>query len=344
VGIFSRLDRGSTLQQVIEAFNRTVDRDAGQNADASTQIRWTQYDGVEKDPHTAVVLASNNHTHKVRNTAGKHIAVLLAATSKDAVPTAANSVLLVEDTGLQLGVGKVLRLYDAAGTDYAELASDADGSLVLTGSGANSGRLTINNADASATIRTLVSFQEAGVAKVKLGLTPADLFAVLDPTGAVAVVTVDPATGNTAVAGTLLVSGAATLASGSVTGAWSIGGTATRAGAEVLSGAIDATLTANTDNWAPTGVATARIIRIGSTGGPWNLTGIAAPTGPVRQVLTLRNVSGVNVVLIYNSGSSLAGNRFVLPNGVNVTIAPQGALTLWYDTATAAWAPLDRAS
>jgi hypothetical protein len=236
------------------------------------------------------VLSSNNHTLKLRNTAGKHAAVLLAATSPTAVPTAANSVLLVEDAGRPLGAGVA--------------APSRRGRPPTTPSSPRRGR-------------------RAGARRERGE---------------------DPATGNTAVAGTLLVSGAATLASGSVTGAWSIGGTATRAGAEVLSGAIDATLTANTDNWAPTGVATARIIRIGSTGGPWNLTGIAAPTGPVRQVLTLRNVSGVNVVLIYNSGSSLAGNRFVLPNGVNVTIAPQGALTLWYDTATAAWAPLDRAS
>jgi hypothetical protein len=120
-----------------------------------------------------------------------------------------------------------------------------------------------------------------------------------------------------------------------LTGGLSVGGQM------VLSGVSSVALTADTNNWAPAGLATARLIRITNTGGPWTLTGMVAPTGPVAQVVTLRNVGATNVVLAYNSGSSSAGNRFLLAGGANVTIRPQGAITLTYDVTSAAWAVLD---
>src|SRR5687768_8238566 len=45
-----------------------------------------------------------------------------------------------------------------------------------------------------------------------------------------------------------------------VTGNWTFSGTITRSGADVQTGIISPTqLAANTDNWAPTGIATARV-------------------------------------------------------------------------------------
>lgn len=307
-----------------ELFNRLADRDMGNDARSATQIRWTQYDGNELDPHTGAALSSNNHTLKLRNTAGKHVAVLLSATSPTATPTLANSILLIEDTGLSLGAGKALRLYDTAGVDYVDLASDPDGSLVLSGSGANSGRLTINTTDTSATIRTMVALSEAGVGKVRLGLTATDLFAIIDPTGAAAVLTVDATTGGTAIAGSLLVGGPTALA-----------------GALTLSGVISpAQIVANTENYNPTGLATARVIRV-TTDAARNLGGIVAPAGPVGQVVTLRNFGSFGLVLLHESAGSTAANRMNLPNSVAMTLTSHAAVDLWYDVASTRWAPLN---
>lgn len=139
MGVYTRVDERSDW---VVAHNRLIDRDAGNNAQSATQIRWTQYGGVEIDPRTGATLSSNNHTLKIRSTVGKHRATLLAATSATATPSAANSVVLEEDDGLFIGAGKALRLYDAAGTDYAQLTSDADGGLVVGGSGASAGAIS----------------------------------------------------------------------------------------------------------------------------------------------------------------------------------------------------------
>lgn len=79
-----------------EAHNRLVFRDSGA-VGYGQQIRWTDYDGVEKDRRTGVVASTGNHTLKIRNTAGMHILVRNAADAAD--------VLKLEDGGLTVGVG-----------------------------------------------------------------------------------------------------------------------------------------------------------------------------------------------------------------------------------------------
>lgn len=99
-----------------------------------------------------------------------------------------------------------------------------------------------------------------------------------------------------------------------------------------------AQLTANTDNWSPTGLATASLIRL-STDASRNLTGIAAQAAGTE--LTLMNVGTQNCVLVHQA-TSTAANQFKLPGGTNITLGADAAVTLWYDGTTSRWRVKDR--
>lgn len=92
---------------LVQQINRYYHRDKG-NANYGDSIKWTQYGGPDFQQIT-------------RQTAGNHLAVLLAATSATASPGASNSVLLVQDAAVSIGAGKNLTLYNAAGTNGATL-------------------------------------------------------------------------------------------------------------------------------------------------------------------------------------------------------------------------------
>jgi hypothetical protein len=143
--VHTRLDARSAQRDVVQAYNRLVDRDAGNGGDAAraaTQIRWTQFDGSIPSVNGSVA-KTNQPTLLLRQKGGIHRRTLLSTTDPDGTLDASNCVELVDDAGLFVGAGKPIRLYDVAGVDYAQLTSDADGGLVLAGSGANAGLLTV---------------------------------------------------------------------------------------------------------------------------------------------------------------------------------------------------------
>lgn len=94
-----------------------------------------------------------------------------------------------------------------------------------------------------------------------------------------------------------------------------------------------AQLTANTDNWAVTGLGAASTIRA-STDASRNLTGIASPTAGQRVALI--NVGAFDLVLVHDA-TSTAANRFLCPNSANLTLNPNDSVTLWYDTTSSRW-------
>lgn len=99
-----------------------------------------------------------------------------------------------------------------------------------------------------------------------------------------------------------------------------------------LSGDISPTqIAANTDNYAPTGYATAGIMRL-STDASRNLTGIAG--GADGRILLLLNIGSFNLVL-KDDVTSTAANRFQLSGDVTLG-ADEGAL-LWYDSTSSRW-------
>jgi hypothetical protein len=94
-----------------------------------------------------------------------------------------------------------------------------------------------------------------------------------------------------------------------------------------------AQLTANTDDWNPTGLATAAVIRA-STDASRNLTGIVAPAAP--RAIALANVGAFDLVLKHDV-TSTAANRFFCPNDTDVTLQKDSAVILAYDATSDRW-------
>jgi hypothetical protein len=100
-----------------------------------------------------------------------------------------------------------------------------------------------------------------------------------------------------------------------------------------LSGDITpAQLTADTNDWAPTGLATAAVIRA-STDASRNLTGLTG--GADGRLLYLANVGAQDLVLKDESASSAAANRFALT--ADLTLTPDMVVALLYDGTSSRW-------
>lgn len=102
----------------------------------------------------------------------------------------------------------------------------------------------------------------------------------------------------------------------------------------VRTGVITPTaLAANTDDWNPTGLGAASVIRLAASAA-YNLTGIVAQPG--GTILVLENIGAFNVTLVDDS-TSTAANRFQLP--ANTVLAPDSALEFRYDDTSSRWRP-----
>lgn len=100
-----------------------------------------------------------------------------------------------------------------------------------------------------------------------------------------------------------------------------------------LSGDISPSqLTANTNDWAPTGLSTATTIRA-STDASRDLTGISAPS--TKRKLRIFNTGSNNLVLKNEDSNSTAANRFSF--GADRTLAAGDGVELWYDLTSARW-------
>lgn len=91
-------------------------------------------------------------------------------------------------------------------------------------------------------------------------------------------------------------------------------------------------LTGNVNNYAPTGLATSSVLRMTSDASR-NVTGLTG--GVDGRLVLLLNVGSFAIVLINESSSSTAANRFAL--GADLTIAAFGSVLLWYDSTSTRW-------
>lgn len=105
----------------------------------------------------------------------------------------------------------------------------------------------------------------------------------------------------------------------------------------ILSGIINATsLSGDVDNWNPTGLAGAFIIRTDTNGAARNVTGLVG--GAKGRCIRIYSVSPTyNLVLKHESGSSTAANRFQCPNAADYTVRPYGAVDVQYDHFVSRW-------
>lgn len=95
-------------------------------------------------------------------------------------------------------------------------------------------------------------------------------------------------------------------------------------------------LTANTDNWAPSGISTATVVRL-STDAIRNITGILAPDA-IRR-LTLINIGTKTAMLTGEDASSTAANRFAFYP--DEPLLPGATITIIYDLTSARWRKLE---
>lgn len=94
-----------------------------------------------------------------------------------------------------------------------------------------------------------------------------------------------------------------------------------------------AQIAANTDNWNPTGLASAAVIRA-STDASRNLTGLVG--GSDGRVVLLGNVGAFDLVLKHDA-TSTAANRFYCPNNADKTLNQNASAWLMYDTTSSRW-------
>ena len=95
-------------------------------------------------------------------------------------------------------------------------------------------------------------------------------------------------------------------------------------------------LTANTDNYNPTGWPLARVIRLSSSIAI-NLTGWQAPNPDVAQALQVLNTGAQTITFKHASASSTAANQFRGTGLADVALTAGGGLDLWRDPALQVW-------
>lgn len=96
-----------------------------------------------------------------------------------------------------------------------------------------------------------------------------------------------------------------------------------------------AQLTGNQNDWTPTGLSDASVIRL-STDASRTITGLTG--GASGRIMTLLNVGSNNAVLSNEDASSTAANRFALSGG-NITLTSGQTITLIYDNTSSRWRP-----
>lgn len=93
-----------------------------------------------------------------------------------------------------------------------------------------------------------------------------------------------------------------------------------------------AQITSDQNNYAPTGLATAAMLRLSSDAAR-NITGLSA--GVAAGMLALHNIGSYTITLKDESASSTAANRFALTG--DVAIAADAVVLLQYDATSSRW-------
>ena len=118
----------------------------------------------------------------------------------------------------------------------------------------------------------------------------------------------------------------------------------TNPGAEIQSGVISPTaFSGNVNDYAPTGFATASVVRLTAGNSGRSITGLAG--GAAGRRVTLINVTATSnqkFTLTHADSNSSAANRFACPSATNFIITNNGSAELWYDGTSSVWRVLNR--
>jgi len=98
---------------------------------------------------------------------------------------------------------------------------------------------------------------------------------------------------------------------------------------------ITAAITSDQNDWNPTGLSTASIIRVSSDASR-TITGFLSTSfaSPFDRKL-LVNTGSNPIVLAHENAGSAAIDRIIVPGAVNLTLQPNESAELWYDAITA---------
>ncbi|MES2156029.1 MAG: hypothetical protein V4510_12925 [bacterium] len=102
-----------------------------------------------------------------------------------------------------------------------------------------------------------------------------------------------------------------------------------------ISGSINASLSADVDDWAPTGYAAASVIRV-TPNADWQIKGIQG--GVAGKILYIVNLGADRVTLKVNAGTSTAAYR--ISGASDMTMQEGEMMALWYDGTSTRWRPL----
>lgn len=108
------------------------------------------------------------------------------------------------------------------------------------------------------------------------------------------------------------------------------------AGSFLLNDVTAPQITSNQNNYAPTGLCTAPLLRLSSDASR-NITGLGAFGA---CLVYLVNVGAQDIVLTNLDAASTAVNQFSM--GANVTINPNESIIVWYDNTSTKWRALGR--
>lgn len=108
-------------------------------------------------------------------------------------------------------------------------------------------------------------------------------------------------------------------------------------GALFFNGQISpASLSGSQNNYSPSGIATANVVRLTSSAAV-NITGLLAPATNGQRV-TIQNINavgGFNITLTANDTNSTAANRFLLPHPIG--LQPFQSVPIIYDATSGGW-------
>ena len=130
-------------------------------------------------------------------------------------------------------------------------------------------------------------------------------------------------------------------------GTFSVAGSATVSGPAILAETVRLTnvispaqLTADQNDYAPTGHATASVIRLSVDGSTRSITGLAGGVaGRVVHFIHTGVSGGSNILFMEDSASSTAANRILVgsPGGGSFTLFAGASLSLFYDGTSSRW-------
>lgn len=138
--------------------------------------------------------------------------------------------------------------------------------------------------------------------------------------------------------GSLVVASNLTATGSTSTEALTVGAALTATEALYITNIISPTaLSANTDNWNPTDLAIAGLIRIGSDATPRTLTGITSGGVSDGRVIWLHNRNNSTAITLAHDATSTAANRFFCPGGANYSLTGKRSVMLMYSATDSRW-------